>query len=76
MNEYRLIMTVLAVLVTLAPLTAIWPVLDAVLVVLLLGGAGAAVAAYWLREAVRQLRFRRDMRARDAHPPVRPEVLT
>jgi len=50
--------------------------LDAVLCGLVLGAAGAAVAGYWLREAVRELRFRRDIRALDAHPPVRPEVRT
>lgn len=76
MNEYRLIMVVLVVLLMLAPLTAIWPALDVALVVLLLGGAGAAVAGYWLREVLRELRFRRDMRALDARSPVRPEVLT
>lgn len=76
MTEYRAIMAGFALLTVLAQLTAVWPALDAILCGLLLGTAGAAVAGYGLREAVRELRFRRDMRALDAHPPVRPEVRT
>lgn len=74
--EVRLIMAGFALLAVLALLTAVWPALDTVLCGLLLGAAGAAVAGHWLREAVRELRFRREMRVLDAHPPVRPEVRT
>jgi len=66
MTEYRLTVAVLIALCALAPLTLVCPVLDAVLVALLLGAAAAGVAGYWLREARRELRFRRDMRALDA----------
>lgn len=75
--EYRLIMAGFALLAMLAPLTAVWPALDAVLCGLLLGAAGAAVAGYWLREAVRELRFRREMHAldtRDAQRATHKEV--
>lgn len=74
--EYRAILAGLSVVALLASLTSVWPALDAVLGALLLGVIGTAVAGYWLREAVRELRFRRDMRALDCHPPVRPEVRT
>ena len=76
MTEYRLIMTGASVLLGLAPLTAVWPVIDVVLTTLVLGVAGAALAGYWLREAVRELRFRREMRALDNARPDRAEVPT
>ncbi len=78
MTEYRLILAVLIGLCALAPLTLLWPVLDTVLCALLWGTVAAGVAGYWLREAVRELRFRRDMRALDArdaaHAAARTEV--
>jgi Flp pilus assembly protein TadB len=73
MTEYRAIMAGLGLLVALAPLTAVWPVLDTVLVVLLLVAAGSAVAGYWLREAARELRFQRDMGALDARDAARAD---
>lgn len=76
MNEYRLIMLGGVVLVGLAPLTAAWPVIDIVMTTLVLGGAGVALAGYWLREAVRELRFRREMRALDSARSDRTEVPT
>lgn len=75
MNDYRLIMTGVALVAALAALTSVWPALDAVLVALLVTAAGGAVAGYWLREAVREYRFRREMRALDANPPARQEAL-
>lgn len=66
MNEYRLVMAGLVTLVGLAPLTIVWPALDGIVCVLLLAGVLALVAGYWLREARRELRFRREMRALDA----------
>lgn len=76
MNEYRLILATLAGLCALAPLTLVWPALDAALCALLLAAGAAGVAGYWLREAVRELRFRRDMRALDSIParPARTKV--
>lgn len=76
MTEYRLILAALVGLCALAPLTLVWPALDAVLCALLIGAGAAGVAGYWLREAVRELRFRRDMRALDSIParPARTEV--
>jgi cytochrome bd-type quinol oxidase subunit 2 len=76
-NDYRLIMTGVALVAVLAAFTSVWPALDAVLVALILTAAGSAVAGYWLREAAREYRFRRDMRAldaRDAACPARQEV--
>jgi len=75
MTEYRLNMLGVGVLLGLAPLTAVWPVIDVVMTTLFLGAAGVALVGYWLREAVRELRFRREMRALDAVPAPQPEVL-
>lgn len=76
MTEYRLILAAIVGLCALAPLTLVWPALDAMLCAVLLGAGAAGVAGYWLREAVRELRFRRDMRALDSIParPARTEV--
>jgi hypothetical protein len=74
MTEYRLIMFGMGVLVGLAPLTVVWPVIDVVMTTLMLGAAGFASASYWLREAVRELRFRREMRALDLARSDRTEV--
>lgn len=76
MTEYRLILAAIVGLCALAPLTLVWPALDAVLCAVLLGAGAAGVAGYGLREAVRELRFRRDMRALDsiAARPARTEV--
>ena len=76
MTEYRLIMLCGGVLLGLAPLTAVWPVIDVVMTTLLLGTGGVVIAGYWLREAVRELRFRREMRALDSARPHRTEVPT
>jgi hypothetical protein len=76
MTEYRLIMFGVGILLGVAPLSAIWPVIDVVLTTLVLGIAGVALAGYWLREAVRELRFRREMRALDNVRPHRTEVPT
>jgi hypothetical protein len=72
--DYGRIMAGAVLVVALVPLTAVWPALDAILVGLVLGGAGAAFAGYWLRELVRELRFRRDMRALDVRSAARAEV--
>ncbi|GAA3225053.1 hypothetical protein GCM10017691_13590 [Pseudonocardia petroleophila] len=74
MNDYRLIMTGVALVAVLAAVTSVWPALDGVLVALILTAAGGAAAGYWLREAVRECRFRRDMRALDTNPSARQEV--
>lgn len=76
MTEYRLILAVLVGPCALAPLTLVWPALDAVLCTVLIGAGAVGVAGYWLREAARELRFRRDMRALDSIParPARTEV--
>jgi hypothetical protein len=66
MTEYRLIMTGIAVLCGLGAASAVWPVIDTVMTAGLLTLAGLAVTGYATREAVRELRFRRDMRALDA----------
>ncbi len=71
MNDYRLIMTGVVLVVALAPLTRVWPALDLALVVLIVGAVAAGVGGYWLREAVREYRFRRDMRALDARDVAR-----
>jgi hypothetical protein len=76
MTEYCLIMLGGGVLLGLAPLTAVWPVIDVVMTTLLLGTGGVVMAGYWLREAVRDLRFRREMRALDNARPHRTEVPT
>ncbi len=71
MTEYRRIMTVVAGVCALAPLTAVWPGLDAWLTALLLGTAALAVTGYWMCEAIRELRFQLEMRALDARDAVR-----
>ncbi len=75
MTEYRLILAVLVGLCALAPLTLVLPVLDVVLCALLLGTVAGGLAGYWIREAARELRFRRDMRALDTRDATRTEVL-
>ena len=76
MTEYRVIMLGVGVLVGLAPLTAVWPVIDVVMTTLLLGAAGVALVWSVLREAVREFRFRREMRALDNARAGRAEVRT
>jgi hypothetical protein len=76
MTEYRLIMLGGGVLLGLAPLTAVWPAIDVVMTTLLLGTGGVVITGYWFREAVRELRFRREMRALDSARPHRTEVPT
>jgi hypothetical protein len=75
MSDYRLIVTGVLVACGLAPRAVTWPVLDAVLCVLLLTAATVLAVGYVIREAVRELRFRREMRALDAVPVPQPEVL-
>jgi len=75
-TEYRLILAALVGLCALAPLTLVWPVLDTVLCALLLGAGAAGLAGYWLREAARELRFRRDMRALDTRDAARAAART
>ena len=76
MTEYRLIMLGVGILLGLAPLSAVWPVIDIVMTTLLLGTGGVVMTGYWIREAVRELRFRREMRALDNARPHRTEVAT
>jgi hypothetical protein len=76
MTEYRLIMLGVGILLGLAPLSAVWPVIDSVMTTLLLGTGGVVMTGYWIREAVRELRFRREMRALDNARPHRTEVPT
>lgn len=66
MIEYRLIMGVLTMLCAIAPLTIFWPVIDVIMTGLVIGGVLAGFLGFWLREAWRELRLRRDMRAFDA----------
>lgn len=66
MTEYRLIMIGIVVVCGLGFTTSLWPVLDLVITSAL---AGALILAALLtvgREAVREIRFRREMRALDA----------
>jgi len=68
--EYRLIMTGICVLCALAPAARIWPVIDLVITTALLTGIGLVLLVACAREAGREIRFRREMRAldaRDAH---------
>jgi len=74
-SEYRLIMAGVAAACGLAPLVAVWPALDVVLCALVLSAAAGMAGGYVIREAVRELRFRREMRALDADPAPQPEVL-
>jgi hypothetical protein len=71
MTEYRLIMVAIVVLCGLGAASSIWPVIDAVMTAALLTLAGLTVAGYATREATRELRFRRDMRALDARDAAR-----
>jgi len=66
MIEYRLIMGVLTLLCAIAPLTILWPAIDVIMTSLVIGAVVAAFVGYWMLEAWRELRFRRDMRAFDA----------
>ncbi|MBN9102317.1 MAG: hypothetical protein J0I49_30095 [Pseudonocardia sp.] len=78
MIEYRLIMAVLTMLCAIAPLTIFWPVIDVIMTSLVAGAVLAGFLGYWFREAWRELRFRRDMRAfdvRDAERALQIEQL-
>jgi hypothetical protein len=75
-SDYRLIMTAVSVVCGLAVLCSVWPALDVWLTALLLGSLGVPVAGYLGREAVREMRFRRDMRALDRRDAARAAVLT
>jgi hypothetical protein len=70
-TEFRAIMAGVALVCTLAPLTLIRPIIDTIATAVLLGAAGAALAGYWFRELVRELRFRTEMRALDARDAMR-----
>ena len=78
MIEYRLIMAVLTMLCAIAPLTIFWPVIDVIMTSLVAGAVLDGFLGYWFREAWRELRFRRDMRAfdvRDAERALQIEQL-
>ncbi len=64
-DEIRLLMLGIGIVCGLAAASAVWPVIDVVMTVGLLGVLGLLVAGYLGRELVRELRFRRDMRALD-----------
>lgn len=66
MIEYRLIMAVLTMLCAIAPLTIFWSVIDVIMTSLVVGAVAVGFLGYWFREASRELRFRREMRAFDA----------
>ena len=70
-DEFQLIMLGIGVLCGLAAASAVWPVIDVVMTVGLLGALGLLVAGYLGRELVRELRFRRDMHALDRRDATR-----
>jgi hypothetical protein len=74
-TEFRLIMLGIGILCGLAAASAVWPVIDVVMTVGLLGVLGLLVAGYLGRELVRELRFRRDMRALDRLDATRAAAL-
>jgi hypothetical protein len=71
-NEYRLIMTGIAVFCGLCAASGVWPVIDTVMTAGLLCLAGLALAGHLVRAAVRELRFRRYLRALDTCDAARP----
>ncbi|WP_219419353.1 hypothetical protein [Pseudonocardia nigra] len=66
-REYRLIMAGVGLVAVVGVPSSVWPVIDLVATAGLLGLLALAVAGYWGRELVRELRFRADMRALNAH---------
>lgn len=69
--EMRPIMLGFGIVCALAAACSVWPALDAWLTVLVLVVVGTPVAGYLTREALRELRFRRDMRALDRRDATR-----
>ena len=74
-TEFRLIMLGIGALCGLAAASAVWPLIDVVMTVGLLGILGLLVAGYLGRELVRELQFRRDMRALDRRDATRAAAL-
>ena len=70
-TEFGLIMLGITVVCGLAAACSVWSALDGALTTLLLGCAGVLVAGYLGRDAVRELRFRLDMRALDRRDAAR-----
>ncbi len=74
MTEYRLIMIGIVVVCGLGFATSLWPVLDLVISSALVGALVLGALLAGGREAVREIRFRREMRALDAGNAIRRAV--
>lgn len=74
-TEFRPIMLGIGIVCGLAAASAMWPVIDVVMTAGLLAILGLLVAGYLGRELVRELRFRRDMRALDRRDATRAAAL-